>query len=197
MIKVGLTGGIGSGKSVISKIFRILDIPIYFADERAKELMDNNEIIKSKLINIFGKIIYRENKLERMLMSKIIFKDEKLLQQVNSIVHPIVRDDFIEWMKNKTKYSYVIEEAAILFETGYYKEFDKIITVIAPVDLRVQRIILRDNTTENEVRQRMNNQWKDEDKKEYSDYIIINDDKELVIPQVLKIHKKLKNLKVN
>ncbi|MBN2519596.1 MAG: dephospho-CoA kinase [Bacteroidales bacterium] len=197
MIKVGLTGGIGSGKSVISKIFRILDIPVYFADQRAKELMENNEIIKSKLMDIFGKKIYHKNKLQRKLLSQIIFKDGKLLQKVNSIVHPIVRDDFIEWMKYKTGYKYVIEEAAILFETGYYKEFDKIITVIAPVDLRIQRIILRDNTTENEVKQRMKNQWEDEDKIKYSDYIIINDDKELVIPQVLKIHKELQNLKIN
>ena len=191
MIKVGITGGIGSGKTTVAGIFRQLGIPVYEADKQAKILMNTNKDLITRLINAFGKKIYNGNTLNTKLLASIVFQSNDYVKKINDIVHPYVRENFILWLKNKNNNKYVIEEAAILFETGFYKEFDKIITVTAPKELRINRIIKRDKVNKQQVLQRMNKQWDDEAKIKHAHFVIINDDKKMVLPQVLKIHDEL------
>src|SRR3972149_10212134 len=191
MIKVGITGGIGSGKTTVAGIFRQLGIPVYEADKQAKILMNTNKDLITRLINAFGKKIYNGNTLNTKLLASIVFQSNDYVKKINDIVHPYVRENFILWLKNKNNNKYVIEEAAILFETGFYKEFDKIITVTAPKELRINRIIKREKVNKQQVLQRMNKQWDDEAKIKHAHFVIINDDKRMALPQVLKIHDEL------
>lgn len=196
MIKVGITGGMGSGKSTIAKVFEVLGIPVYYADDAAKKLMNENASLKEKLIAVFGKEIYLEGVLNRTYLSGLVFNNPEKLIQLNNIVHPATIVDAENWMQQQHS-SYAIKEAAILFESGANKYLDKVIGVYAPVQLRIKRVIQRDNSTEEAVLARMNKQMDEEKKMKLCDYVITNDEKELVIPQVLKIHKLLINLKVN
>lgn len=192
MIKVGITGGIGSGKSTVCTIFSKLGIPVFNADLAAKHLLDNDLSIKKQIKNIFGKSIYLENDtLNRKKLAQKIFNDQISLQRVNEIVHPAVRMLFETWTKQQTS-SYVIQEAAILFESGQHEHFDKIILVIAPLDIKIERVIQRDNVTKELVLERMKNQKNDEEKIELSDYIILNDGNNKLLPQILTIHEQLK-----
>ena len=191
MKNIGLTGGIGSGKSTIVKIFSILGVPCYIADERSKELLDQNEILKKMLIESFGDI-YKDGKMDRQAFANIIFKDEGKRKLANEIIHPFVREDYAEWMAGQDA-DYVIQEAAILFETNAYTLFDKNILLVAPEDLRVQRIHRRDKASIDSINERLKAQWSDDKKEALADFIINNDGKHSVLDQVLEIHHQLLN----
>ena len=194
MIKIGITGGIGSGKTVVCKIFATLGIPIYYADSEAKKITNTNKTIRARLISNFGKDIYLPSgKLNKPKLSGIIFKNKQALQKVNSIIHPIVREHYHKWLLEHQKEPFTIKEAAILFETGTYKELDKIITVICPKEIRMKRIQDRDNISKEEIIRKINNQLSDDERIQRSDYIIYNDEKQLLIPQVLNNYELIIN----
>ena len=194
MLKVGITGGIGSGKSIITNVFRNLGVPVYNSDNVAKKIINTDLNLKKQLINNFGESIYLPNgKINRSLLSKIIFSDRKALEKVNSLVHPAVKQHFIKWMEMKHEYSYILKEAAILFESGTYKNLDAVVTVYSPVNLRISRVVKRNGISREQVISKINNQLSDEEKMKRSDYIIYNDDRLLVVPQVLKLHETLSN----
>ena len=190
MIKIGITGGIGSGKSTVAKVFEVLGIPVYYADDAAKKLMNGDAALKEKLIAVFGKEIYQDGILNRTHLSGLVFNNPEKLAQLNSIVHPATIVDAESWMQQQHS-AYVIKEAAILFESGANKYVDKVIGVYAPIQLRISRVMQRDNSTEDAVIARINKQMEEEKKMKLCDYVITNDEKELVIPQVLKIHELL------
>ncbi len=190
MIIVGLTGGIGSGKTIVCKVFEKLNIPVYSADTEAKKLMNSDYKIKSKLISEFGNNVYRNNSLNKKFLANIIFNNKKKLLFVNSVVHPVVKKHIKNWISQQTS-NYVIIENAILFESGFDKIANKIITVTAPEELRIRRVVKRDNSTYKEVKARINNQMPDEEKIKKSDFVIQNDNEQLILPQILKIHKEI------
>lgn len=163
MIKVGLTGGIGSGKTTVAKIFENLKIPIFYADEQAKEILDNNNKVKENLLEYFGATLYADGKLNRSFLAKKIFDNPKAIAHVNSVVHPAVADAFENWCKEQDAL-YCLKEAAILFETGAYKQLDENILVAANKELRMQRVLNRNTWSVDEIEKRMANQWADEKK---------------------------------
>ena len=187
---IGLTGGIGSGKTLISKVFISLDIPVYNSDIEAKLLMNSDLQIVAELKQKFGDDLYNKNELDRKKLAEFIFNDINNLAFVNSVVHPAVKLHFNKWTEKQNS-EYVIKETAILFESGTYKDVTLIITVIAPEDIRINRIISRDQLNKEEIKTRMANQISDSERINQSDFIIINDNKQLIVPQVLKIHKKV------
>ena len=190
MIKVGITGGIGSGKSIIGKILTVIGFPVFNSDTEAKLLMVNNEKVIHQVKQVFGEKAYTDNQLNRKYLADQIFNNETLKEQLNQIVHPAVRQEFEEWSKRQNT-SIVFNEAAILFETGRYKDFDYPILVTAPEELRIQRVVKRDNTTIEEVKKRMENQWKDDKKKELASFIVNNDNQTLVTLQIEQILRDL------
>lgn len=193
MIKVGITGGIGSGKSKVCEMFSSLGIPVYDSDTRAKKLMNENETIKHSLTGYFGNDVYADGSLNRLFLAQKIFNNKPALDFVNSIVHPAVRNDFLQWAEHQNA-PYVIEEAALLFESAAYKLLDIVITVTCPEEIRIQRVIERDKTTRENVLQRIKNQMTEDEKVSKSDYVIINDDRHSLIEQVNNIHNKIKAL---
>lgn len=190
MITVGLTGGIGSGKTTVAKMFEALGVPVYIADDEAKKLMNTSKVIKRKLIQLFGETAYLNNELNRPFLAEAIFNNRNLLQQMNAIVHPKVKAHFIKW-KAKQKAPYVISEVAIVFENDTYKNYDYIITVTAPEEVRISRVIARDHSTKEKVQAIINNQWKDAEKVRLSDYVISNTNLDSTKKQVLQIHNLL------
>lgn len=193
MLKVGLTGGIGSGKSTIAKIFEVLSIPVYYADDAAKRLMNEDESLKRKLVQHFGEAIYQNGKLDRAALAKIVFSNKEKLQLLNSLTHPATINDAEEWISRQTT-PYAIKEAALLFESGAAGQLDKIIGVYAPSPLRIKRVMDRDHVPAEEVKKRMKNQIDEEIKMKLCDFIITNDEQELIVPQVLELHQKLLSL---
>ncbi|MDR2026300.1 MAG: dephospho-CoA kinase [Prevotellaceae bacterium] len=192
MLKAGLTGGIGSGKSIVCRIFSILGIPVYQADIAAKRLYDTDRELQNGIKTLFGESLYASGTLDRRMLANIIFSDRENLRKVNELVHPAVKRDFLEYVSGLPEsIPYIIHEAAILYEAKTEKMFDVIINVTAPENLKIKRVLLRENTTENDVKQRMASQWPDELKIELSDYNVINDNKTPVLPQILQIHKEL------
>jgi len=192
MIKVGITGGIGSGKSTVCKVFRVLGIPVFEADSVAKKLLNNDLQIREQLIQLFGASVYLpDGTIDRKYLAGIVFSNSPLLGQLNSIVHPAVRKAFNEWYLTQNA-PYIIHEAAILFESGFYKMMDKTITVVTDENERIERVVKRDEITAELVRQRMKNQWSDEEKIKLADFVIGNNDRELIIPQIVEIDKKIK-----
>ncbi len=187
---VGLTGGIGSGKTTVSHFFAALGIPIYIADVEAKRLTNTSKVIRRKLIALLGEEAYTNAGINRAFVANIIFNDTHLLQKVNDIIHPRVGQDFRRWLK-KQKGPYCIKEAAVLFENGGYKECDAVILVTAPEDVRLARVIGRDKTTKEAVEARMANQWSDDKKVPLSTYIIENTDLVQTQLRVAEIHKAL------
>ena len=190
MIIVGLTGGIGSGKSTVANAFNALGIPVYIADEEAKRLMNKSQVIKRQLIGLFGEGAYTKEGLNRSFIANIIFKDKSLLNKINDIVHPEVAKHFKKWVKAQNG-PYVVKEAAILFENNGYKACDYVITVTAPNDLKLQRLLSRDKTSIERIEAIMQNQWHDEDRIPLSDFVIENTDLENTKKQVLNIHNKI------
>ncbi len=191
MIKVAVTGGIGSGKSVVCKIFEKIGIPVFNADFEAKKLINTSRTIHDKLVSLFGAAIYQSNgDIHRKKMADLIFNDNFALQKVNEIVHPEVRKRFIEWTEEQNS-PYIIQEAAIIFESKQTQSFDKIITVTAPLELKIERVIKRDQVSKEEVYKRIQSQLPDEIKIAKSDFVIMNDEVEMIIPQIIEIHKNL------
>ena len=192
MLKVGLTGGIGAGKSTILLIFKSLGIPVYEADDRAKWLINHHPELIQLLSSEFGNDIYNNGLINTSYLSNIVFKDPEKLQLLNDIVHPKVAEDFTIWCSSQ-KAKYIVKEAAILIESKAYQQLDKIILVTADKEERVKRIMDRDGVSEHEVLQRMRNQMTDEQKIPYADYIIENNSQESLIEKAQLIHNKLAN----
>lgn len=190
MLKIGLTGGIGSGKTTVAKIFETLGIPVFDADKAAKELMNNNEELKNKLIDEFGDLVYKNNLVDNKYLASIIFNDSCKLATLNSLVHPITIKAGVEWVATQNA-PYVIKEAALLFEAGNTVGLDFVIGVFAPKYLRIKRLLNRDKTTINAIEARMNNQINDNLKMKLCDYVIINNEGKLVLPQIIELHNKL------
>ena len=195
MFRVGLTGGIGSGKSTVAHVFEILGIPVYYADKEAKRLMNEDPDIRNQVIAHFGQEAYADNILNRRFLAEIVFKDKEKLQLLNSLVHPITISRAEEWMQ-KHQTPYVIKEAALIFESGSQEGLDYVIGVSAPLHVRIQRTMKRDNVSREEVLGRMKNQIQESIKMRLCDFVIRNDDQHLVLPQVLALHEKLKRLAV-
>ena len=187
---VGVTGGIGSGKTTVCQIFEHLNVPIYYADSRAKELMASNSDLKAAIIKSFGEDSYTNGQLNRPYLAKLVFTSPEKLALLNSLVHPAVANDFERWLEENDTVPYVLKEAAILFESGAYQDVNTSVLVIAPEDVRLQRVMKRDGSSKEEVLQRMKNQWTQERKDKLADHIINNDGTQLLIPQVLELHKK-------
>lgn len=194
-MKVGITGGIGSGKSFVCKIFETLDIPVYYADKEAKRLMIQDKQLKSDLKALLGKAAYHRNgRLNRAYVAGKIFKDKKLLEQVNQLVHPAVRRDYETWTLGQAA-RYTLEESAIIFENGLQKYFDAVILITADEALRIRRVMKRDKVSEEKVRARMNQQLPDHRKKQLTSFVIENNGDSSLIRQVHSIHKQLLKLK--
>lgn len=194
MIVVGLTGGIGSGKTTVSNMFKELGVPVYIADVEAKKLMNSSIIVKRKLIELFGQNAYENNELNRTFIASKIFNNDSYLKKMNAIIHPNVAIHFKKWLKKQTA-KYVIKEAAIIFEHHMQTQYDFIILVIADEKMRINRILKRDNTTKDKILAIMKHQLNDEEKAEMSDFVIVNDTIEDTKKQVLSIHNSiLKNL---
>ena len=191
-MKIGITGGIGSGKTTACKVFEVLGIPVFYADTVAKELMHTDILLKKELISAFGPNSYFPNgELNRKYISGIVFKDETQLQILNKLVHPAVFRAFDQWVLNQRNAPYVLKEAALLFESGSSQMFDYNILVKSPEAIKIQRIIQRDHITESEVRLRMNKQLPDEEKEKLADFILYNNEEQLLVTQILTLHEKL------
>tara|TARA_R110002111_G_scaffold136705_3_gene202494 strand:+ start:722 stop:1312 length:591 start_codon:yes stop_codon:yes gene_type:complete len=196
MVVVGLTGGIGSGKTTILKCFQSIGVPVYIADVEAKALMNRSKIIRRKLIDLFGSDAYKDGTLNRPYLASQIFNDRSVLSKMNAIVHPKVAAHFKRWLK-KQNADYVLKEAAIIFENNLENQYNYIITVVADEALRIQRVIKRDNSSEEKVKSIIKNQLSDAEKIKKSDFVILNNDLEDAKKQVFKIHKEiLKKIKV-
>lgn len=193
MRKIGVTGGIGSGKSTVCKVFEVLGIPVYYADDRARALISSDPRIRKGYKELFGEKVYENGQLNRKLVADKIFSNRSLLEKVNRLVHPVVREDFTQWVERREA-PYVIEEAAVLLESGGQDLLDRVVVVSAPESLRVQRVAKRDGISEAKVRERIKNQWTDLQRREMADYEILADDQHLVVPQVLEIHAELKRI---
>lgn len=189
---IGLTGGMGSGKTTVANLFKELNVPVYIADEAGKFLMNNNESVKAKIIELFGAPAYKEEQLDRKYVASKVFNSSEKLEQLNHIVHPAVALDFKEW-KNKQTSAYLLYEAAILFETGGYKNCDLIILVTAPLEERIKRLQIRDNSSLEEIESRIQHQWNDEKKRKLSNFEIINENLASTKDQVRNLHKILIN----
>ena len=190
---IGLTGGIGSGKTTVANFFKKLGVPVYIADVEAKKIMNTSASIKKALISWFGEKSYLNNELNRKFISSKVFKDKELLQKLNNIVHPEVDKHFKVWVANQDQ-SYVIYEAAIIFENNAQSKFDYTILVTAPEDIKVKRVLNRDESTEQEVSDRMKNQWDDSKKEKLANFIIENIDLEDTKSQIYLLHTKLLSL---
>jgi len=193
MIIVGITGGIGSGKTTIAKYLNALGVPLYMADDEAKALMNRSKVIRRKLTAIFGDNAYIDNKLNRTFLAEKIFEDKSLLAKMNAIVHPKVASHFKLWLK-KQKAPYVLKEAAIIFENGLQDNYDYIITVVADKDLRIERLLKRDNSNKEKIVAIINNQWPDSKKVEQSDFVITNNNLNCALLEAEKIHQKILKL---
>ena len=183
MIKIGVTGGIGSGKSVVSSLLSLADIPVYVADDKSKHLSNCSPIIQEKLKKMFGNDIYNDDKLDSKRLASLVFSDEKLLNKVNDIIHPVVRKNFEEWVLCQTS-KYCALESAILYESKFDKNMDVVLMVYAPVALRLTRAMRRDGVNEAEIMKRMNRQMPDELKRKQADFVIVNDGIQALMPQL-------------
>lgn len=191
MNEIGLTGGIGSGKTYVSEVFKALGIPIYNSDINARILMNTDVDLIQQVKHLLGVNAYGIDQLiNRKYISKVVFKDKSKLSALNAIVHPLVLSHFKTWAECQ-KSPFVIFEAAILYEAGYERHLDAVITVYAPIELRIKRVVLRDNISEELVKERINNQISDEIKVKKADYVIKNEGHALLLPQIMDIYNKL------
>lgn len=190
---IGITGGIGAGKTLVAKIFELLQVPVFNADEMGKNILETHAGVREKVIEIFGKEAYRGNKPDRKFLASVVFTDDEMREKLNAIVHPAVGEAFQKWASLHSDKPYVLKEAAITFETGIHKDLDAVILVTAPQNLRIKRVMKRDGVSRMQVRKRMAAQWSDKEKLKLADYHIVNNEKKPVIPQVLKIHQELVN----
>lgn len=188
--KLGITGGIGSGKTSVCRVFEVLGIHVFSADREARDIMENDDDIIAGIKSISGKNLYKNGSLDRTELASIIFNNTKILKKVNSLVHPVVFDHFAKWTLIQSA-PYVIMEAAILFESGASAVVDKIATVVAPVEQRVKRVILRNRLSQEQVMERMRNQMDDEERIRKSDFVINNSENDMIIPSIMKIHNEI------
>lgn len=195
-LKIGITGGIGSGKSLICQLFKLLNIPVYDADTRAKWLMMHNPLLVSKIKKLFGEESYDEaGNINRKYISEVAFRDKPKLEALNQAVHPKVNEDFLNWAQKHQNEKFILKEAALLFETGSFKTLDKTITVFAPEELRISRVLKRDPfRTQQVVHDIIQKQMPENEKLAKADFIIYNDEQQMVIPQVLKIYQQILDL---
>lgn len=194
MIKIGITGGIGSGKSTICKIFSLHGIPVYDADERAKKLYIENESVRNKVTKLLGDEVYRpDGSLNKPFLSLKIFDNTILKEKLEAIIHPAVEEDFNKWCQLQNS-PIVLKEAALLFESGSNKMLNKIIVVTAPLELRIERVIKRDQLSRQEIEKRISNQWTEEQKVALADFIIVNDEKQHLLEQIKEILRKIEAL---
>ncbi len=194
MLKIGLTGGIGSGKTTISKIFQNLGVPIFNSDLVARSIVNSNQMAISQIKGIFGDDIYVNNELDRKKLAPIVFNDKLMLDKLNAIVHPLVAQNYAKWCKEYDHLPYTIKEAAILFETGVHHNLDRIIVVYTPKEERIKRIMERDDADRADVESRMAHQWSDESRNKMADFIIINDQQDQLLPQVMELNELLLNI---
>lgn len=190
MLKIGLTGGIGSGKTTVAQIFEVLGIPVYYADDAAKRLMNEDENLKREIIAQFGGSVYVDGHLDRKAMAAIVFANRSKLDLLNALVHPATIRDGERWVSQHHT-AYAVREAALIFESGVSNSLDYVIGVSAPAPLRIKRVQTRDGIGEQDVIKRMNNQWDEELKMSRCDFLLFNDDEQLLIPQVVELHKQL------
>ena len=188
MIKVGITGGIGSGKSTVSNIFKVLGIPVFDADSAAKQLMQNDESLKENLQKEFGNDVYINGQLNKKYLAELVFKDTYKLEKLNAIVHPVAIEAGLQWAAKQTT-AYIVKEAALLFEAGSGFNLDYIIGVFAPINLRIKRVMDRDAISKEEVVARIDKQIDETIKMKLCDFVIVNDEQQMVIPQVLQLHE--------
>lgn len=191
-LKIAITGGIGSGKSLVCSIFQQMGVPIYKADERAHSLMQKAEV-REQIIELFGGNVYTNGQFDRKKIAYVVFGDEDKLRQLNDIIHPAVKSDYLEWHEEQTA-AYTLMEAAIVFEINIQERYDKVILVSAPEECRLARVMKRDKSSPLEVKKRMERQWPDERKRTLADFEIVNDGEEMLVPQCLKIHRILLQL---
>ena len=190
MISVGLTGGIGSGKSTVAKFFSILGVKIYNSDEKAKEIMERDLELKDKILTLLGDEAYNEKGLNRKYIANKVFQEPIIRDGLNSIVHAAVFEDYKRFVEENKTSNYIIQESAILFEGGYENRHDLMITVISPEEIKINRLVEK-GMNELDIRQRMKNQWSDKEKMDKSDFVILNNEKNSLSEQILDIHHKI------
>ncbi len=191
MLKVGLTGNIGSGKTTVCKVFEILGVPVFYADEEAKKVL-NSHVVISKIIEFLGEdVIDADGKPNRARIASKVFKDRQLLEKLNNTIHPVVIENYNNWLNVNSHFPYTVKEAAILLESGYSKDLDKIIVVIADEKIMIERVAKRDNISEEEVLNRLKNQMLQKEKVKLADFVINNSGNCMLIPQILNIHESL------
>jgi dephospho-CoA kinase len=193
MIVLGITGGIGSGKTTVCQLLELMGIPVFYADAEARHIVDNDEIVRKSIESLFGNDVYINQRLNRKVVADKVFKNKQLLANLNAIVHPAVANRFLQWSVKYSNLPIVAKEAAILFESGAYKSVHKTILVLAPVELRISRVMKRDGLTRQQVSERLNNQWTDEQKMALADFVVHCDEKQLAIPQIINILQQIKN----
>ena len=192
MLHIGLTGNIGSGKTTVARIFKILGVPVYHADQEAKKFLGHPQVVHN-LVAFFGNdILGPDKQIDKKALAAIVFNNDEDLARLNSLIHPLVRDDAKMWAASFQREPFVIHEAAIIFESGFRKEYDKVIHVSCEHDIALRRVMKRDGSSEDEVLSRMRHQWSDTEKCRLADFIIRNNGREMVVPQVLKIYEVLK-----
>jgi len=191
MYQAGITGGIGSGKTLVCSVLETLGVPVYYADREARRLMISHPVLKESIEGLLGKKAYREGGLDRRYVSRRVFGNRDLLEQLNSLVHPAVREDYRSWVDGWSEVPYVVEEAAILFESGANRNLDITVLVYAPSELRIRRVMQRDGVSKEEVQRRMLHQMDEEEKRMLADEVIVNDDREMVLPQIIALHEKI------
>lgn len=198
MLKIGITGGIGSGKTTVCKVFELLGIPVFYADDVAKSVMQTDNQLKQEILNAFGSESYSsDGRLNRPFLASIVFKDVSELTKLNSIVHPAVFRAFDKWIEAHLNAPYILKEAALLFESESYKMCDQSVLVISPESTRIKRIKARDHISEEEIMLRMKRQFTDDQKMKLANYILVNDENQLLIPRILELHQQFLNLSRN
>jgi dephospho-CoA kinase len=189
MYSVGLTSGIGCGKTLISNVFKSFGIPVFNSDLKAKEVYKEKEFLQ-EIIQTFGNTIIENGEFRAQKLADIVFNDSQALEKLNQLIHPKVLDKYLQWQRQYST-PYTILESAIIFESGWQKHFNKIITITTPIEVVIERVKLRDNTTEEEIKQRINNQLSIEKREQLSDYVIIHDGKTMILPQIIEIHQEI------
>ncbi len=190
MLKIGITGGIGSGKTTVCNLFKNLGVPVFCSDDEARFILNNDEAMINDVKKLFGRDMYTaEGLMDRPRMATLVYSDPNAMEQISQLVHPKVNDKFLSWVEENEGAAYVLKEAAILFETGRYHDLDKIINVFAPKEIRLERVMKRDKMIKEEVFKRMRYQYTDEERNKLSDFIIMNENKSELLPQVMELHE--------
>lgn len=192
IITVGITGGIGTGKSMICRIISIMGYPVFYSDTEAKEILSADANVRNQIIQSFGEESYLGEKPNTLFLAEVVFKNQQKLEKLNQIVHPAVRQKFKIWAQNQNS-PVVFNEAAVLFESGSHRNFSKTVLITSPTELRIERLLKRDESTLEKIKSRMQNQWSDDKKIPLADFVITNDEHSLIVPQVLSLLQKLKS----